>query len=302
MRRCSLNLISITSILLLIAFSQSAGAQTPRRDNGPRTASISGRVTVGGAPAANALVMVAEVDPKLKNWWPVKSFNMPEQRAFIKARTDGDGRYRVTRLTEGSYMIRALSKAYTSPRNSSDFGASRSITLDEGESRDDVDIAMVRGGVITGRVSNAEGMALIGGGLQLLSLDEKGNSRSESGYQMEWRTDDRGVYRIYGLPAGRYLLSAGGEGGYGLANRILPRTFYPDVTDQKQAKIIEVKEGAEVTDIDIRLGAAKNTYEATGRVIDAETGQPLPEVSVGCVEAQGSERGGLRYGAGAQTD
>src|SRR5262249_27209999 len=160
-------------------------------------------------------VMVAEVDPKLKNWWPVRSINNPEQRAFSKARTNGDGRYRVTGLTEGAYMIRALSKAHTAPGNSPDFGASRSITLDEGQSRDDVDIAMVRGGVITGRVSDAEGMALIGGGLQLLSLDEKGDSRSERGNQLVWRTDDRGVYRIYGLPAGRYILSAGGEGAYG---------------------------------------------------------------------------------------
>src|SRR5262249_59775377 len=48
-----LNLISATSILLLVTVSQ-PGAQTPQRDNRPRTASFGGRVTVGGAPAANA--------------------------------------------------------------------------------------------------------------------------------------------------------------------------------------------------------------------------------------------------------
>src|SRR5215468_4721357 len=58
-----LNLFSVLSILLLVAVSQSL-AQTSQRDNRPRTASIGGLVTVGGAPAANALVMVTEVDPR----------------------------------------------------------------------------------------------------------------------------------------------------------------------------------------------------------------------------------------------
>jgi len=53
-------------------------------------------------------------------------------------------------------MINALSKAYVSSRNSPMSEAFRSVTLDEGESRDDVDIALVRGGVITGRVNEIE--------------------------------------------------------------------------------------------------------------------------------------------------
>ena len=290
----------LLSITLLAVFTI-AIAQTPQRDSRPRTASISGRVTVGGAPAANALVMVAEVDPQSRAVWPASSNNESRQRAFIKVRTDGDGRYRVTGLTEGAYLIRALSKAYTPPKNSSDFNTFRSVTLDEGEARDNVDIALVRGGVITGRVSDAEGRPLIGGGLQLLSLDENGKTESVGDYQT-LRTDDRGVYRIYGLPAGRYILGAGGEGAYNPGNRMSPQTFYPDVTDQKQAKIIEVKEGAEVADIDIRLGAGRNTYEATGRVIDAETGQPLPRIYVVCREALGNENRGKRPGRGFETD
>jgi hypothetical protein len=290
----------LLSITLLAVFTI-AIAQTPQRDSRPRTASISGRVTVGGAPAANALVMVAEVDPQSRAVWPASSDNESRQRAFIKVRTDGDGRYRVTGLTEGAYLIRALSKAYTPPKNSSDFNTFRSVTLDEGEARDNVDIALVRGGVITGRVSDAEGRPLIGGGLQLLSLDKNGKTESVGDYQT-LRTDDRGVYRIYGLPAGRYILGAGGEGAYTPGNRKSPPTFYPDVTDQKQAKIIEVKEGAEVADIDIRLGAGKNTYEATGRVIDAETGHPLPRIYVVCREALGNENRGTRPGRGFETD
>ena len=68
MKSCPLNLFSTLSILLLIAVGRSS-AQTPQRDNRPRAASIGGRVTVGGAPAANALVTVAEVDPQSGGAW-----------------------------------------------------------------------------------------------------------------------------------------------------------------------------------------------------------------------------------------
>jgi hypothetical protein len=45
------NLISTLSILLLVTAAQSNG-QEPQRADRPRTASIGGRVTVGGASAA----------------------------------------------------------------------------------------------------------------------------------------------------------------------------------------------------------------------------------------------------------
>src|SRR5262249_19007804 len=154
-----LSLFSALSISLLAAAIQSP-AQTAQRtpDNRPRTASISGRVTVAGKPATNALVMVAEVDPQSRNEWPntYGYYGESEQRSFIKVRTDGDGRYRVVGLTDGVYLIRALSKAYVQPKDSSKFSTFKSVTLDEGESRDGVDIALVRGGVVTGRVIDAE--------------------------------------------------------------------------------------------------------------------------------------------------
>src|SRR5262245_18840521 len=295
-----LNLFSISSILLLIAAAQS-NAQTPQRDDRPRTASIGGRVTVGGAPAANALVMVTEVDPPSGGSSPGGE---SRQRAFVEVRTDSDGRYRVGGLTEGDYMIQALSKAYVSSRKSPTSEYYRSVTLDEGESRDDVDIALVRGGVIAGRVIDDEGRPLIATYLRLLPVDENGkpNGRFDFNGDQMMRTDDRGVYRVFGLQAGRYIISAGGEWSYSHSKRKYPETFHPDATDQNQAKIIEDKEGAEVGDSDIRLCAGKNTHEVTGRVVDDETGQPLPQVEVICWEAPNKENGGRRNGKDGVTD
>src|SRR5262245_8983511 len=296
-------LFSVLSILLLAAVDQ-ASAQAQQRDNRPRTASIGGRVSLGDAPAANALVMVVEVDPRSRGEWPSESIVRSQQRAFIKVRTDGDGRYRVSGLTEGAYMVRALSKAYVRPADSSNFETFRFLTLDEGESRDNVDIALVRGGVITGRVTDVEGRPFIGGNLKLSPLDENGRPKEGFDFDDHLRgfADDRGVYRIYGLPAGRYILSASDRGGYSFTSQKYIQTFYPKATDRSQAKIIEVKEGAEVTGIDIQLVLGKNTYEAIGRVVDAETGQPLPQISLECIETLDKVNEGRRYGRKATTD
>jgi protocatechuate 3,4-dioxygenase beta subunit len=297
---CSSPPILLLPILLLFAVNQPR-AQSTQRGNGSRTASISGRVAIGGAPAPNALVMVIEVDPKTREIW---FGNMLQQGAFIKVRTDNDGRYRVTGLAPGAYLINALSQAYVRSKNSTDFDTYKSVTLDDGESREGVDITLVRGGVITGRVVDAEGRPLIASSVSLQTVDEDGQTIRgfEPDDWMMMRTDDRGVYRIYGLPAGRYIVGAGGDGAASRAKRKYPETFYPDATDWNGAKIIEVKEGAEVAGIDIRLGAGKNTYEASGRVIDAETGQPLTQVWVTCVDAPDDEYGGGDYGRRSATD
>ena len=63
--------------------------------------------------------------------------------------------------------------------------------------------------------------------------------------------------------------------------RTAPRykqVFHPDVTEQAKATIIEVTEGSEANDVDIKLGAALQTFSASGRVIDSEKGLPVPNI------------------------
>ena len=285
MKPSLLNLFSTLSILLLAAFSQSvsrASAQTPQRDSRPRAASIAGRVTIAGKPAANAVITVVETD--LKSDAGESGLRIPFQ---AKTRTDGDGRYLVSGLPEGRYVVSAMLKAFVLAQSSDNPELSRTVTLDEGEARENIDFALIRGGVMTGRVMDDEGAPLIAKRIQLYTVDEQGQKRyyqSPFMYEMS-ETDDRGVYRIYGLPPGRYIISAGDEGGgdpLSFGSGKFARTWHPDTIDEKQARIIVIKEGSEVTDVDIRFGSARNTYEAAGRVVDRETGKPVPRVSVSC--------------------
>jgi hypothetical protein len=289
---------SILPISFLIAANQSAGAQAPQRDNRPRTASISGRATIAGKPAVNAVVTVEEIGVS-----PDSSGAEPPIPFKAKTRTDGEGRYLVGGLAEGRYFVRAMLRAFVAPNNSVNPATGRMVALDQGEAREKIDFALIRGGVITGKVIDDEGAPLIARRLQLYRLDEKEQKQEYSGdlmYEMSV-TDDRGVYRIYGLPPGRYAISAGGDpfqsgiGKYAL-------TYHPDTTDEKQAAIIEIKEGSEVADVDIRLGSAIKTYEAAGRVVDRETGKPVPGVYVMCGTKYVADASGPGYSASAMAD
>ncbi len=96
------------------------------------------------------------------------------QRIYARVKTDDDGRYRFMRLAEGHYSIHAVSGAYFAKENCR-YGANcREVTLDDGETLENVDFTFVRGGVITGRVTDAEDRPVIAAGMLLLQVNEKG--------------------------------------------------------------------------------------------------------------------------------
>lgn len=286
-----------------------ADAQTSQIDNRPRTASISGRVTVAGKAGANAKIVITEIRNAsgLANQGfqtPASGLNAGEIHVVL---TDAEGRYRLNHLPEGRYEAQAMLKGYVNEKRSQSELLVESISLNEGESCENIDFTLVRGGVITGRVTDADGRPLIGRLISLQVVDEKGEKDDAPGLQDiadlvikadMFQTDDRGVYRIYGLCAGRYLVSSGGDSNRAInllngAGGEYPRTWYSDAADENQAKIINVDAGGEVTGVDIKLGGAKRTYEATGRVVDDETGNPIAGSAIVCVKLKEIDEGAI---------
>src|SRR5215475_7951830 len=280
------------SIVLLAVFTV-ANAQTPQRDNRPRTASVSGRVTIAGKPAVNAKVVITEVNDKPAPGDQGFSVDLQGSGAGedYVALTDAEGRYRVTNLPEGKYEAHVSLGGCVREKPSTNESLVESFSLNEGASRENVDFALVRGGVITGRVTDADGRPLIARAVSLQVVGE-GGQKLDPRIQniLEWvntftmfQTDDRGVYRIFGLRAGRYLVSSGGDSSVAFvtgAGGDYLRAWHPDAADENQAKVIEVAAGGEVTGVDIRLGVAGRTYEASGRVVDDETDRPVAGASM----------------------
>ena len=81
--------------------------------------------------------------------------------------------------------------------------------------------------------------------VNLLSADP---SRSCPSHLRGVQTDDRGIYRIFGIRPGRYKVSVGQESvyrGVGRERRTLPVIFYPDAREAAKAMVIEVGEATE---------------------------------------------------------
>ena len=72
---------------------------------------------------------------------------------------------------------------------------------------------MIRGGAITGTVTNALGEPVVAVRVRATMVrDARGEVPKFMTFGlMEQSTDDRGIYRIYGLRPGTYIVSAGGQ-------------------------------------------------------------------------------------------
>ena len=269
----ALTLMAVTLSVAVCAMSQPIA---PQSKEAAANGSIAGRVTLAGKPVAGfaVLLMKEYTDPRF-------------EPAFAKATTDQDGHFQVARLPAGRYRVLVYAGAYysdTEPRYPTDQG--KAIMLAEGESVEGVEIDLRRGGVITGRVSDAQGRPLVQQMVTLSRLDAKG--RKLPFYSMNFRmlqTDDRGVYRVYGLPAGRYLVAVGHDARSGLGtgggNAYYPLTYYPAETDEAKATVVEVTDGGEASGVDILVGRKEKAFAVSGRIIEAETGKPLANVTFG---------------------
>jgi hypothetical protein len=274
-KQISLSRVSIIGVLLL-AFITVANAQSAAPNPKP-TGSISGRVTIDGNAAAG--IPVAAVSGETVN----------RRNAAAKAVSDVQGYYLISGLGPGQYQIWTLTPSMiaepdTSPTYFNYSGAVKSILLGANEDVQSIDLKLIRGAVITGRVTNADNKPVVAEPIYVQLLDPSGAPRFGaigSAYDEMYQTDDRGIYRIFSLPPGRYKVSVGRDPAEGIQRgQRYQRTFYPDTNDLSKASIVELKEGDEAKNIDIKVEPAPPTYVVSGRVIDSESGLPIPKAGI----------------------
>src|SRR5215475_2302659 len=169
----------------------------------------------------------------------------PQNRTF----TDEDGNFKFTGLAPVVYSVNASGvKGYVpSPIPVSEW-------QDSGYHRigANVTITMIKGGAITGKVTNAMGEPVIGVQVNAAMARGAEGSQDRGGSGIPRFTDDRGVYRIYGLSPGTYVVFT--------RNRFHPYpspydkdgpTYYPSSTRETAAEVT-VTGGGEASGVDIR--------------------------------------------------
>ena len=223
------------SIFAVVVLALCVVARAQVRSPGPKTeqttlGTIDGKVVnESGQPLGGAMVFVRTVSPGIA-------------RSTI---TDLEGNFRVNGLETGLYLVTANSPAYTNVVG--DPEAPKYYRLG-----DSARVEMVRGGAITGTVTSAIGEPVIGVRVRAIMIrDVKGQPGRSLG-NVEQPTDDRGIYRIYGLPPGTYIVSAGGSSfltSLSAFDTDIP-TFAPSSTRDTAAEV-SVKTGEDVL-VDIR--------------------------------------------------
>jgi hypothetical protein len=190
--------------------------------------------------------------------------------------TDEDGNFKFTGLAPYVYSVSASSvKGYVSSP------VPVSERQDSGYHRigANVTITMIKGGAITGRVTNALGEPVIGVQVNAAMArgaegnpDRGGSSRSDF-------TDDRGVYRIYGLSPGTYVVftrksfhpfpSPYDKDG---------PTYYPSSTRETAAEIT-VTSGGEASGVDIRYRGDRG-HAVSGAMSGSGLGSPSVSIMI----------------------
>ena len=142
-------------------------------------------------------------------------------------------------------------------------GAGTVLTLAPRQQVRDITIKLVPLGAISGRTIDNEGEPVQGVSVQVLRFSYANGKRQlipVSGAS----SNDRGEYRIFGLPAGRYYLLATLHGAPmshppdagGLVPEMLDPfapLYYPGVLDPAAATMVPLPEGGEASDIDFNL-------------------------------------------------
>ncbi len=239
-------------------FCTGVDAQARKKPAEP-TATVSGRVTHDGRPVGGIQFMIG----------PAIIISKP------------DGTFRVTGLPPGNHSLRFFRTGNYIDANWKEFSIlSRTFTLEAGESRDDVEIKLIPGGVITGHVRDRENRPLTGVRIELFepSRFPKAAPPLDVGMSVTAKpfavtTDDRGEYRAFAIPPGRYLVKAG--------RPKQPAVFHPAAATGNEATAVEVRSGEVRENIDIVIDATPPTlFTVSGRLVDAVTGAPIADETV----------------------
>jgi protocatechuate 3,4-dioxygenase beta subunit len=206
-------------------------------------------------------------------------------------KTDASGHFYLSNVAPGSYRVAAERPEFL--RN--EFGAravgarGQTISLSAGKNVTDLKITLAPMGVITGTVFGEDGDPLAGAMLLAVRV---GDSAGASSISQVARTtsDDRGIYRLHGLPPGRYLvkIAPSGRPGHSAGATDSASFFYPHAGNAEQATAFEIAPGSVIAGTDfaltpVRTIVAEHTTDGvaiSGRITNWETGGGVSKARV----------------------
>jgi hypothetical protein len=266
----------VITLLGLFLLGATMTAQSPARDQ-PRTPAAGTGVIRGRVVRADTGEPLRRVQVRIDEW------SAKDQSGPTATMTDAEGRYELNQLPAGSYHLKATRGGYVEAAYGQrrPFERGRPVEIADGAVVQNIDFALAPGGVVTGRVVDEIGEPVAQASV---SLTRRGYVDGERRlvYVSGSSTDDRGEFRIFGVPPGDYVMIARFEGhDFGSRDRVryVP-TYYPGTPIVGEAQRVTVNPGQEVPGIMVALARAST---ATIRGVVRGSGQtsagPLTVVS-----------------------
>lgn len=256
--------------LLVCLFSKACYPQTataPSKNSGDeQTCIVSGMVirSQDSAPLKNATVQLT---------------NDSDREHNIATKTTADGHFLLKNVPAGQYKLMVTRNGYVSQelgqKKPGDPGAM--FTLRQGQRIADLVFKLGLAGVISGKVSGEDGEPMAG--VEVRAMRQVyADGRKSLQATTEQETNDLGEFRVFGLAPGRYYISAemlawnhvvgdrefssseknSGERGYA-------KIYYPNALEAASASSVYVKEGEEISSIDIFMKEV-TVYRLRGKV------------------------------------
>ncbi len=244
-----------------------ASSEQPKPHAEAATGKITGRVVGdGGRTLANASVVARTVGGA---------------GALLMSATDTEGNFELTGLPPAAYLLSAFAPGYVVEAATAQQPA---ILARPGET---LTIKMVKGGVITGQVLDAAGNPLVAARVHVLRVrDAQGQPVRLGAPKRDVTTDDRGIYRHYGLEPGAYLVSVGGSGNFNTSPMSVVNespSYYPASTRSMATEVV-VGERQEISGINIQQRSQRG-YTVSGYLSGLLKAEGTRNITVALVNA-----------------
>jgi hypothetical protein len=211
--------------------------------------------------------------------------------------TDVNGRFDVRGFPDGDYRIETARFAFTQPlslpgaSDQESNGVARRLRIGGDRRVHDIELVLAPGGVISGAIVDSAGEPFQDVTVRALRLRHDGQRAVATPASPLRLTDDRGRYRVSGLPPGSYLIvatidaaepSAGRSGASGFAPM-----YYPGTAHVEAAQPVQVELAGDISGVDLAV-AVTSMARVTGTALN-EAGEPLKgRVTLGVTHRSGS--------------
>jgi protocatechuate 3,4-dioxygenase beta subunit len=226
--------------------------------------------------------------------------------------TDADGQFRIAGLPAGRYSVVYSKSGFAQAQ----YGQKRPnqpgkpIDLVDGQKIENADIALMRGGVISGRVFDDFGEPVVDARVQVMQHRWMNGRKRLVNIGRMGQTNDRGEFRVWGLPPGEFYVSAviGDRQMFfdsvsAAADTPDPTgyaaTYYPGTAIQDEAQRISVSAGQETNGIDFTLVTTR-TVRVSGTAFRSD-GRPMSNANV-ILFSRAAMEGGTTAPVGGGTD